>query len=732
MVRRLVSLALLLLVPGLAPAQITWQFDFQDPAGVGFNSPVVPPGETLTIGQLRRNSLTAATAYLNTVLDGRGTVNLTVVPSITAAGDPTLGFFGPGQFADVAGSFQNGGVYQAARTNALPFAGPAGSGGFNFAADTPWNYAGQQAPLSPTAFDLTTVAAHELTHSAGFLSALTATGGSQLGARAYTGFDQSLQTGAGDPAAGRLFDTARGSPTYGAFVGPAGTLTSGTSYFADPPVPVTTNLYFGGAYTREAFGGPVPIYAPNPYEGGSSHSHVIDAAALMDPVIDVGQVKRLRSYERAMLLDLGWNTFTWNGTTGNWGDGVAGTALDVAASRWRSDQGIVSDGTATYNNPASPAAAPVLPPTGATTGDLALNFGGGGYTATNDLGTVRAARLNLSPTGPVTLAGGTLAFGRNSDGTDTLLAPQIVQSGGGDVTVTTAVSIAAGSNPAVPRPLSVTGTGAGGVTLAGGVSGTGGLQKYGPFVLTVAGPTTYTGPTEVMSGTLRLTGAGGLATSPSVTVGAVTGTTATLDVSAVPGGHTLAAGQTLRGAGAVVGPLAVGPGTLQGGNATAASGTLSVTAGTVTVTTGSTVRAAVGGSGVSTRVAVAGAFDRAAGGVFTLALQPDGLTLADFTPVVGPWTVLTYGSTNLPPGVYTSASSGAPFTVTLTTGQPLFDWTATVGSGSLVVNSFTPVPEPAAGLLAATVGVWVWRGRRQRSKSAFTASATARAPAAFG
>lgn len=721
--RHLIAFCAALLLPGFATAQITWQFNYADgsiaPGGYGFADPAIPTGEALSYGQLRRNSLSAAATYLNSVVDGRGNVELDVAVSINTVGDSTLGYFGPRKFMTVSNTFQAGGLYQAGRTNQLPTAGVAGAGGFNFtAADTPWNYFGQQSPNSATAFDLTTVAIHELVHGLGFLSLTTSTGSSRLSGATniYSAFDQFLQAGTGSLAGGRMFDTTRGSSTYGSFLGPASTLTSGTS-FINNPNPVTTNLYFGGPLTREANGGgPVGIYAPNPHESGSSTSHVIDPNAVMSPVADYNQVRRLQPFEKAMLYDLGWNQFHWNGSTsGTW---LAG-ANNVAQSNWRTDQGIVYDGSQVYNdyngttgNGSNAPRAPVMPPAATGSGDLLLHFSGANYTSTNDLGTVRAARLNLTTSGPVTLAGNTLAFGVNTDGTNTVLAPQVVQSGAGAVTLTLPVQVSAGDNLAQPRSLAVIGSGAGELTLAGGVSGNGGLQKDGPFTLTLQGSTSFTGPTQVLSGPVRLTGSGGLATSPTITVGLATGSTANLNVTGVSGGFALAAGQTLRGAGAVTGNIAIGAGILQGGNVNAASGTLSVT-GNVTATTGSTVRAAVGAAATNTSVAVSGTFTRiSTTNPFTISLQPDAGLVSPGTPTVGPWTVLTFASSDLPLGVYTAASANAPFTVTLADGTPLIDWSATVGLTGVTINSFTPVPEPATVLLVATGTLWGLRRRR--------------------
>src|SRR5262249_10267547 len=73
-------LATFLVFSPLASAQISWNVTYADgsigPGGTGFADPTVVG--TTTLGQLRRDSITAATNYLGKIVDGRGTVNLTL------------------------------------------------------------------------------------------------------------------------------------------------------------------------------------------------------------------------------------------------------------------------------------------------------------------------------------------------------------------------------------------------------------------------------------------------------------------------------------------------------------------------------------------------------------------------------------------------------------------------------------------------------------------------------
>lgn len=96
--------------------------------------------------------------------------------------------------------------------------------------------------------------------------------------------------------------------------------------------------------------------------------------------------------------------------------------------------------------------------------------------------------------------------------------------------------------------------------IAGDRATDGGLVKNGSGTLTLTGASTYTGPTVVNNGTLALGSGGSLASSAVIAVsgGAV------LDVSAVSGGFTLGASQSLGGNGSVNG-IVINNGTIAPG-----------------------------------------------------------------------------------------------------------------------------------------------------------------------
>jgi autotransporter-associated beta strand protein len=109
----------------------------------------------------------------------------------------------------------------------------------------------------------------------------------------------------------------------------------------------------------------------------------------------------------------------------------------------------------------------------------------------------------------------------------------------------------------------------GGALVNGGAAKLG-LVKSGDKTLTLGGTSTYSGPTTVAAGTLKLDAAGSIAASPTIDVASG----AVLDVASVTGGFQLAAGQTLKGAGTVSGALTVTSGaTLQPGSSPGALAT---------------------------------------------------------------------------------------------------------------------------------------------------------------
>lgn len=219
----------------------------------------------------------------------------------------------------------------------------------------------------------------------------------------------------------------------------------------------------------------------------------------------------------------------------------------------------------------------------------------------------------------------------------------------------------------------------------------GGLVKKGAGTLTLSTSNTYTGPTVVDQGTLKLTGGGSISQSSSITLKAST----TLDVSNVTSGWTLGSTQSLSGTGTVGGNA-----TIQGAlNPGLSAGTLTFSNDLVLASTSllgfeldaldTTV-----GSGFNDLITVAGAFTLDG----TLNVSP----LSSFNGITsGTWTLFTYGSSFTDNGL---ALGSMP---TLDSG---YSWQLGSGSGNVTLSI---VPEPAAALLGG-MGMLVLLRRRPR------------------
>ena len=161
------------------------------------------------------------------------------------------------------------------------------------AAGRDW-YFGSEAP-SDSEFDFCTVMTHELGHSLGFDS--TYSNARDYCVRGRTTWDSFLVDGNGNSLA----------------VGSTGT----PGNFDE-----TGDVYFTGANAIAANGGePVEIYAPDPYEGGSSLYHLdldtfyYDTNEVMCPGIAQGDSHRTpTALEWAIMKDMGWTIVPEPGT----------------------------------------------------------------------------------------------------------------------------------------------------------------------------------------------------------------------------------------------------------------------------------------------------------------------------------------------------------------------------------------------------------------------------------
>jgi hypothetical protein len=161
-----------------------------------------------------------------------------------------------------------------------------------------WNFGygwGYGATVPGGSYDFQSTAMHELLHTFGFISVVDSAGNNTV--PNWTTFDSFIVNKNGTSVFnGNAFNTAYNS-----------NLTGGD-----------TGLYFGGANAVAANNGnPVPLYTPNPWESGSSMSHLDDdyyngstaarAEKLMNAASDTGLgVRTLSAIEIGIMKDLGY------------------------------------------------------------------------------------------------------------------------------------------------------------------------------------------------------------------------------------------------------------------------------------------------------------------------------------------------------------------------------------------------------------------------------------------
>jgi hypothetical protein len=141
-------------------------------------------------------------------------------------------------------------------------------------------------------YDFQSTALHELLHTFGFISVVDSAGNNT--GKNWTTFDSFIVTSNGTKV---ISDTGVWNVLYNT------NLTGGSN-----------GLYFGGANAVAAYNGhPVPLYTPNPWESGSSMSHLDDGTfigsmtKLMNASSDTGLgVRTLSAVEIGIMKDLGY------------------------------------------------------------------------------------------------------------------------------------------------------------------------------------------------------------------------------------------------------------------------------------------------------------------------------------------------------------------------------------------------------------------------------------------
>ena len=684
--RWLALVPLLLLAAPSSQAQLSWDITYLDNGtNAGFYDP--------TVGTTRRDTVASALDYIASQIDARGTIQFEMLLSLNDNTPGSVLAEASSQFTSPAG-FQNGAVFQRGTTGTVPSdpgIPPDGSGQFNFGYT--WNN-GLAAPGGGE-YDLFSVALHEFTHAIGFVSQIQSSGAGFLNSTlgepdVYTYLDKNLQVGSA----------------------PGGTslITTGNA-FNTPAVSASdlanNNVYFNGEYAKAANGGStVKIYAPNPYEDGSSLSHVDPSAssatnAVMQPTINPGDERRqYLAFEIGMLIDMGWNQYVWTAAgSERWGDNTGSSG----GSPWKNIQG-----QASYS------------PVGTITPNLVLTFRGNdpaGYTSTNNLELLGTPATNgdanrflvnrivLDSTSAVT---NVIAAESNQvlRFTTTIgIAPEIRQTNTAGFTISHPIEL-------TNSGLTVGGDGTGVVTLSGTISEqtgqVGTINKSGSSEFILAGDNTYTGTTTVKSGTLRVANASGSATGTGEVI--------------VENGGTLAGVQNLPVgfAGFLSGDVTVKDGGIirPGSSSASFAGQINFNGSVQTVTLETGSRYAWSLTSLTTESGDAGiGYDQ------LLLMNGDGLSLS------GANVLLVFSASTTPNGnsfwdsnrswTIFDVQSGSNSTQFAGIVNPNFSgvgmFSLATGVNGSIVLEFTPVPEPASVFGAATLvlGVFAYRRRHR-------------------
>ncbi len=287
------------LLPGASAAQasLVFNFNFTDPSGSGFND--------ATLGPTRQAALESAASTLAGYFNVAGNVTVTIDAGSGGSGNTLASAGSP---IPLANGFQPT-VVQDKILTGTDLNGSAADGTMLVNFTQPWFYG--NTPVSGS-YDFQSVAMHELTHTLGFISEISSTG--QGAANQTSGspdvwstFDRFLTDSAGNPLVNPstfAFDTSK-----------LGVLTGG---------PGSGGMFFSGPNAVAAFGGRVAIFSPNPWQQGSSGSHIdggpggyINEAFLMDPSVSSGLgLRALTTTEQGFLRDLGYSVVPEPAATG--------------------------------------------------------------------------------------------------------------------------------------------------------------------------------------------------------------------------------------------------------------------------------------------------------------------------------------------------------------------------------------------------------------------------------
>ncbi len=263
-------------------------------AGAVFQEPVGTPRITYTFNygngsqfwsSAARAELAATAIYLSSYFEPQHDVNITyqVTGQYQLMGG-TLASAGSDLISNDDGFYPT--VVQNKILTGVDSNGAAADGTIDWNFGYGWGY----NAVSSSQYDFQSTAMHELLHTYGFISVVDSAGNNTI--PNWTTFDSFIVNKNGTS----VFNGDTFNTTYNP------NLTGGD-----------TGLYFGGANAVAAYGGPVPLYTPSPWESGSSMSHLDDDTftgsmeKLMNAASDTGLgVRTLSAAEIGIMKDLGY------------------------------------------------------------------------------------------------------------------------------------------------------------------------------------------------------------------------------------------------------------------------------------------------------------------------------------------------------------------------------------------------------------------------------------------
>lgn len=258
---------------------LTFNITYED-VGIGFTDPVTGPA-------IRERFKDVLDYVADVVNVGSRTLDIQVSPSET---DGTGALATAGTFYPTAPGFHPGGSLQRLTQGGKPFPGfPE----ISVTVDVGFAWNVTSDPPGPGTADFFSVLLHEMTHGLGFTSLIEPDGSSSVGTGVFSTYDSFLTSGGNGIA-------LIGSGNPPSFQTAVSSLTNDDVWFAG-----------SRAALQYGVGSPVPVYAPSPFEPGSSISHwdtdILEGAAVMTHAIVLGSAQReYAPVDLGALIDLGF------------------------------------------------------------------------------------------------------------------------------------------------------------------------------------------------------------------------------------------------------------------------------------------------------------------------------------------------------------------------------------------------------------------------------------------